>query len=151
MKPFVMEEITKIPDKTSGIYYFFDEDKRLLYVGRSRDIKKRFLQHINEAEKRETLEDKEFIDKIKSTKLYEMLRMFAFTIIPIDYNLDKVKFFEIKLVKPSKLKWLEKEKIKKLKPPYNKESNSDEFLQTKIEQTRYIYEKPITRWKKAIR
>lgn len=43
-----IEDIHNIPE-TSGIYYFFGENDHLLYVGKSKNIQKRVLQHFSNA------------------------------------------------------------------------------------------------------
>ena len=43
-----IEDIHNIPE-TSGIYYFFGENDHLLYVGKSKNIQKRVLQHFSRA------------------------------------------------------------------------------------------------------
>lgn len=43
-----IEDIHNIPE-TSGIYYFFGENDHLLYVGKSKNIQKRVLQHFSKA------------------------------------------------------------------------------------------------------
>ncbi|GIR11761.1 MAG: hypothetical protein CM15mP23_03360 [Cryomorphaceae bacterium] len=42
----------KIPDYILGIYYFIDENNHILYIGKSKNIKKRIQQHIKNGRKR---------------------------------------------------------------------------------------------------
>ena len=42
----------KIPDYILGIYYFIDENNNILYIGKSKNIKKRIQQHIKNGRKR---------------------------------------------------------------------------------------------------
>lgn len=41
---FDKEKISRIPDEC-GIYYYFNEDGKVIYIGKSRKIRSRFLQH----------------------------------------------------------------------------------------------------------
>ncbi len=51
---FSREEVleNKIPDYILGIYYFIDENNNILYIGKSKNIKKRIQQHIKNGRKR---------------------------------------------------------------------------------------------------
>ena len=42
-----MSVIDRIPDELTGVYYFHNSQGSLLYIGKSIDIKKRVLQHLN--------------------------------------------------------------------------------------------------------
>ncbi len=43
---FLKNEISRIPEKT-GIYYFYDQNHKLLYIGKSINIKRRILEHLS--------------------------------------------------------------------------------------------------------
>ena len=51
---FSREEVfeNKIPDSILGIYYFIDVNNNILYIGKSKNIKKRIQQHIKNGRKR---------------------------------------------------------------------------------------------------
>ncbi|MCS7183951.1 MAG: GIY-YIG nuclease family protein [Patescibacteria group bacterium] len=82
-------EISQIPEKT-GIYIFKDKNKRLLYVGKSVNLKKRIIQHL----KSNSLKIKELLTEADSLE-----------ILKLDSEVEAI------------LK--EAELIKKFDPPYN--------------------------------
>ena len=47
--------IDKLPEKT-GVYYFFDENNKLIYIGKSKNIKKRILQHLSNSSTKKAIE-----------------------------------------------------------------------------------------------
>ncbi len=55
-------DIDKLPEKT-GTYYFFNEQDRLIYIGKSKNIRQRVLSHLGNTTTKKALEMKE---KIKS-------------------------------------------------------------------------------------
>lgn len=44
---FTKDNFNKINNKDSGIYFFFDKYRELIYVGSSKTLRKRLLSHIN--------------------------------------------------------------------------------------------------------
>ncbi|MCD6429583.1 GIY-YIG nuclease family protein [bacterium] len=50
MKKELKEKIEKLPDKP-GVYIFKDENERILYIGKAKDIKKRVKQHFQKQQK----------------------------------------------------------------------------------------------------
>lgn len=63
--------------KKSGIYYFFDEHDRLIYIGKSYDLRNRVLQHLRENEKEVknlffSLCSKKALDEIESLMIDDL-------------------------------------------------------------------------------
>ncbi len=58
-----VEDISTLPEKT-GTYYFYDENNILLYIGKSKSIKKRVLSHLGNTTSKRALEMKERICSI---------------------------------------------------------------------------------------
>lgn len=46
-----------LPEKT-GVYYFFDEDHKLIYIGKSKNIRSRVMQHLNNTSTKKAIEMK---------------------------------------------------------------------------------------------
>jgi len=47
--------IETIPQKT-GVYYFMDENHRIIYIGKSKDIRKRVITHLSQVKSKKSLE-----------------------------------------------------------------------------------------------
>jgi DNA polymerase-3 subunit epsilon len=56
-------DIENLPEEC-GIYYFFDEKRQLLYIGKSKDIRHRVLSHLGNATTRRAMEMKQRIHSI---------------------------------------------------------------------------------------
>jgi len=41
------QKVKNIPDKVTGVYYFYDVNSCIIYIGKALDIKKRVLQHLS--------------------------------------------------------------------------------------------------------
>ena len=89
--------IESLPEKT-GVYYFLDMFDNIIYIGKSKNIKKRVKQHFQKITP-------------KSTKFYNTVRKINFEITGSEL---------IALLK-------EAEEIKRIKPPANKALKNDEF------------------------
>ncbi|MFN8258833.1 MAG: exonuclease domain-containing protein [Bacteroidales bacterium] len=64
LNPYFNKSILdNLPEKT-GVYYFYDEKKDLIYVGKSINIRSRVLQHLNNNTTRKAIEMKEKITDI---------------------------------------------------------------------------------------
>lgn len=83
--------LNKLPEKT-GVYYFFNEAKELIYIGKSKNIRQRVLQHLTNDSSKKAIEMKN-------------------NIADIDFELTGSELIEL-------LK--ESEEIKKHKPLYNR-------------------------------
>ena len=57
------ETVFNLPEK-AGVYYFFDEDNKLIYIGKSIDIRARVLSHFRNTKTRKAFEMKENIADI---------------------------------------------------------------------------------------
>ncbi|HJX71796.1 MAG TPA: exonuclease domain-containing protein, partial [Bacteroidales bacterium] len=56
LNPFLnAEDIRKLPEET-GVYYFLDEQKNVIYVGKSRNIKSRVLTHLGNHDSKKAIE-----------------------------------------------------------------------------------------------
>jgi len=152
MKPVTFEndfeELEKIP-RTSGLYYFFDEEDKIIYIGRASNLHSRvFMHYHNHSLYREigffvkmlelkglSIKEKENLPKDLLDIWYNFEeREFAHsTMLVIDFNYDKVKRIEIEEV-PKELKnSKEKEMILKFEPIYNSETGSEEYHNTRIQ------------------
>jgi len=56
-------KISKLPDK-AGIYFFYDESGELLYIGKSKNIHSRVMQHLNNNTSKRAMEMREKISDI---------------------------------------------------------------------------------------
>ncbi len=91
------ETIENLPGET-GVYYFLDMFNNYIYIGKSKNIKKRVKQHFQKITP-------------KSTKLYNTVRKIEFEIT----GSELIAYLK------------EAEDIKKYKPPANKSLKNDEF------------------------
>ncbi len=58
-----VEDIEQLPE-ACGTYYFYDENKQLLYIGKSTNIRHRILSHLGNASSRRAMEMKERIHSV---------------------------------------------------------------------------------------
>ena len=58
-----VEDIESLPEK-AGTYYFYDDKNRLLYIGKSKSIKKRILSHLGNCEGKRAMELRERIASV---------------------------------------------------------------------------------------
>jgi len=58
-----VEDIQKLPE-ACGTYYFYDENRQLIYIGKSKDIRHRVLSHLGNTDTRKALEMKQRIHSI---------------------------------------------------------------------------------------
>lgn len=57
LPPLLDEKIfQKIPAQTTGVYYFHNRNGEIIYVGKSKDIKKRLLQHFSAADRKKAVQ-----------------------------------------------------------------------------------------------
>lgn len=135
-------EIDKMPT-TSGLYYFYDEDGVLLYIGKAKSIRARTLMH-----QRANLRHREgmFLRKITISKgfglmnreewpkeldmawkEFELSGMSRVNPIVIDYIFNKVKRIDIEEMQRELTKSKEEEMIQKYSPPFNSQTASEEY------------------------
>ena len=138
----VKEDLEKIP-KTSGLYYFYDKDDKIMYVGKAKNLHSRTFLHLKSYHFHR---EGRFLGKIIDSKdlllvdeedwpkeLWHSWRRFQIKswsqIRPrvIDYIFQKVKRIEIEEIPHELTKSKESEMIKKLKPPFNHETASKEY------------------------
>ncbi len=56
LPPLLNEEIyAKIPDKVTGVYYFHNSEGQVIYIGKSKNIKKRVAQHFAARDKKKSI------------------------------------------------------------------------------------------------
>ncbi len=90
--------IDELPEQ-AGVYYFYDKDAKLIYIGKSNNIKSRVLQHLNNNSSRKAIEMKQ-------------------QIADIDYRLTGNELIAL---------LLESDEIKKHKPLYNRQQRRSLF------------------------
>lgn len=134
----------------SGIYYFYDENDVLLYIGKAENFRERMRKHMNEHEEyadyfkiienlnEDTiakLSDKDFDRYSWAESLYGGSKQ------AIDQELHQVKRIGFEEDSSESLRQKEKELILKFKPPFNKESDSEEyqFIQGRFWQIRNLF------------
>jgi len=136
------EELKKIP-RTSGLYYFYDKSDNILYIGKAKILHSRILDHhflyLLHREGmffRKIIISKGWLGKDRKEwdkKCKESFEDFLFnaesskTPLVIDLIFGKVKRVEIEEMSHELTKSKEKELILKLKPPFNRETASDEY------------------------
>jgi len=141
-----LEELKRIP-RTSGIYYYYDENNVIIYIGKADSLYKRNLAHFkNHSIDRQmgffvkmieskgfSIHEEEKLPKELSDIWYNLKQGdFSSNPIVIDWVFDKVKRIEIEEIDDKELRESkEKEMIKKFQPIYNSESYSDEYYKLK--------------------
>ena len=93
------EIVTELPEET-GVYYFLDEKQKVLYVGKSNNIRKRVLSHFQGAHK-----------SIRGMKLMKQLHQ-------VTYELTGSELVAL---------LLENDEIKRLQPSYNRAQRRVKF------------------------
>jgi len=135
------EEFEEIP-KTSGLYYFYDENGSVLYIGKANNLYSRIVAHyINNSLCKEiaffvkTIKLKGFSIK-EEEKLPKELRDIwknfkeresKHSILVVDLIFDKVKRITIEEMPEEETKSKEKNLIEMCQPTYNSETNSEEY------------------------
>jgi len=127
--------------KNSGIYFFYDINDKLLYIGKAKKLKYRIgghqdcYNHVREGV---------FYGKIIKTKGssspdewpkalqeaisdFEIRKMSFLNPVIIDLIFNRVKRIEIEEMPPEFINEKEKELIQNLKPPFNSETACDEY------------------------
>lgn len=85
---------SNIPKKTSGIYIYYDKNKKPLYVGKSRDLRGRHSQHMNNTSSHFTKEQRlqiiyysfAIVENVFLRNIYEMLYIGKYK---PNYNADR--------------------------------------------------------------
>ena len=134
----IENEIEKIPRK-SGIYYFFDKDNQLLYIGKAVDLHFRLIEHVDSYRNHE--EGKKILsyvfykysipeilkfDTAQRTR-YDVANAMYKEGIVIDKILNRVKKVKIEEYQKEENKQKEKELIQSLKPPFNSQTACEEY------------------------
>jgi len=134
----IENEIEKIPRK-SGIYYFFDKDNQLLYVGKAQNLYWRTDKHIKDFRKYEDVKEalEFFYSKysIQDIIKFEGEQKINYDLISASYKsgniidkiLDRVKKIEVEELKEEEVEQKEKELIQSLKPPFNSQTACEEY------------------------
>ena len=139
MKSFqnTYDDLEKIP-KTSGLYYFYDGDENLLYIGKAINLINRVKQHryCNDFLRRikyyQTIKMSKTYERnvILERKLKQALYHLKYTMenpLVIDEIFHRTKRIEIQEIPVEFIKSGEKEMILKCKPLFNYETACDEY------------------------
>jgi len=136
------EELERIPN-TSGLYYFYDQNDKLLYIGKAKNLHSRIFGHHNCYDFhregmffRKILISKGLLAKVReewpkdladSFSDFELRGLSKIKPHVIDYVFNKIKRIEVEEMPHELTKSKEKEMILKLKPLLNHETNSEEY------------------------
>jgi len=133
-------DFQKIP-KTSGLYYVYDKNDNLLYIGKAVSLYSRinmhhsiYLQHKERMFFRKIARSKGWKSKEEadekfreSTDELDFKAMSWVTPSVIDFVFEKIKRIEIEEMPEELIKSKEKEMILKFEPPLNYETRSEEY------------------------
>jgi predicted GIY-YIG superfamily endonuclease len=133
------EDLMKVPN-TSGLYYFYNKDDNLLYIGKAKNLKSRIRSHKscnNRAREGAFLSKMMKLDLSTESKekLTEALRYFKFrcmgTINPVamDFVFHRTTKIEIEEMEHELTERREFEMIQKLRPLFNSETACDEYYE----------------------
>ena len=133
------EELNKIPS-TSGIYYFYDKDENLLYIGKAKKLKFRVRDHKkcnNRAREGGFLSKmwNENLPKESKEKLTEAIEDFRFrclgTLSPVtvDFVFHRTTRIEIEEMSYDLTKEYEEKMIFELKPLFNSQTACEEYYE----------------------
>jgi len=136
------EELERIPN-TSGLYYFYDQNDKLLYIGKAKNLHSRIFDHHKSYEfHREgiffhkILISKGLLAKVReewpkdladSVIDFEFRGLSKKKPLVIDYVFNKIKRIKIEEMPSELTKAKERENIQKFKPLLNYEMNSKEY------------------------
>ena len=133
------EDLRKIP-RTSGVYYFYDKDDNIYYVGKAKILRSRVWDHRNNNDR--VREAKFFRNMLQinllpesKQKLEEAIKEFEFrgmsmiNPIAVDWVFDKVTRIDIEEMPHELTDGREIDMILELKPLYNSETGSDEYYE----------------------
>jgi len=109
LPPLLSREIFENLPERIGVYYFYDENGNLLYVGKSRNIKKRVTQHLNPD-----------LKKKKDIQLKNLISHIEYVLIPNELASLLFECHEIKKNRPQFNRAL-----KRIKFPYGLELKSN--------------------------
>jgi len=137
------EELKKIP-QTSGLYYFYDENDDILYIGKADNLHSRTLAHFHN---HSLYREMGFFIKILNSKGFSIMEMEKMpkelldiwdnfrereskhSILVIDSKFNKVKRIEIEEMPKESTESKENEMIQKYEPPLNFETATDEYFE----------------------
>ena len=135
----VYEDLHNLP-YTSGLYYFYDTDNNLLYIGKAKKLKSRILDHkyLNNRAREAKFYSKFLkmnLSPESRKKLDEAIKDFEFrgmsTINPvaIDFVFQRITRIDIEEMPHEFTEEREMEMIWKLKPLFNSETACDEYYE----------------------
>lgn len=134
----VEEDLEKIP-KTSGLYYFYDKDDKIMYVGLSNNLQRRMNQHytMNSLNRQYGFHYSSLYSDLLPPEAKKVIRKWIKNmdwwsiswqhVQKIDEKFHTVEKIEIEEMPHELIKSKEAEMIKKLKPPFNHETASKEY------------------------
>ncbi len=136
------EELERIPN-TSGLYYFYDQNDKLLYIGKAKNLHSRIFGHHKSYEFhregmffRKILLSKGLLAKVReewpkdladSFSDFEFRGLSKTKPLVIDYVFNKIKKIKVEEMPSELTKAKERENIQKFKPQLNYETNSEEY------------------------
>ncbi len=138
------EELKKIP-RTSGIYYFYDKNDKILYIGKANNLHSRTLAHFhNHSLYREmgffvkilnskglSIKDKEKLPK-ELLDMWDNFKDREFSnpkMIVIDFILNRIQRIDVEEISKELTKSKEKDMIQKYEPPFNFETACSEYFE----------------------
>ena len=134
-----IEDLKKLPN-TSGVYYFYDKDDNLLYIGKAKNLKSRISNH---KDCNERAREGAFYSQLRKAdlspegreKLEKAIRMFEFSCmgttypVRIDFVFHRTTKIEIEEMPHELTDGREEEMIYKLNPAFNSETACDEYYE----------------------
>ena len=133
----ISEDLGKIP-RTSGVYYFYDKDDNIYYVGKAKILRSRIRDHRNNndairegkffrnmLQKNLPPESKQKLEQ--AMKEFEFRGMYMMRVVAVDWVFDKVSRIDIEEMPHELTEKRETDMICKLIPIYNSETGSDEY------------------------
>lgn len=150
--PFTSEELQKVSNE-SGLYFFYNKNKELVYIGKAKNLFYRIGKHITDhfyasyfmhRLKEFTKKGLETLSNEEHQKFRQLLFAFeGYTLV--DVNLDQVQYFTCQLMPHIETKESEKALIKKHKPCYNISFNDSPMKDNRYKLINYNYD-PKKEW-----
>ncbi len=134
----IENEVEKIPKK-SGIYYYFDKENQLLYVGKAANLHFRTIEHIknfrdhekgkkmlNDLYSKRSLSDIVKFDSHQRS-MYDLVNCLYQSGNVIDKILDRVKTIKVEEFQKEVLKQREDQLIQTMRPLFNSQTACEEY------------------------
>jgi len=129
-------ELNVIPD-TSGIYFFYGKDGKILYIGKARNLRNRISSHVkSHVNFQNLLSEMNGLAGMKDEDVWTLKWKIqsVFVSQPIDVVFGNISEIRYKLVEKRNLKQTEEEYVKNMSPPFNFSSDTKIYFeeQTKL-------------------